>query len=210
MSQDNALINKPFIRPTPCSHLFKNYVLYDNFADLIYNNRKGVAGCGFRYQDWTVQAGTWTAASGYLEKTADTVNQDISTPCRQAYGVWEYRFRLGAAGLYDCITGIINSGTSTSTGDGYLVQVSAAADPGLFRLVRRDAGVTTIIINTTWAIDTAWHDLKVTRSAANRFDFYLDGVNKGNVIDATHTTSSYFVQDFYNINCYFDDLKVYR
>jgi len=68
MSQVNALISRPLIRPIPCSHLVHLHKLYDNFADGVAANRKGCAANGFRYQEWPVVG---------VETNIDTVNQNI-------------------------------------------------------------------------------------------------------------------------------------
>jgi len=68
MSQVNALISRPLIRPIPCSHLVHLHKFYDNFADGVAAGRHGVAANGFRYAEWTVVG---------AESNIDTVNHNI-------------------------------------------------------------------------------------------------------------------------------------
>jgi len=211
VSQDNALISKPLIRPTPCSHLFRNYVLYDNWADLIYNNRVGVAANGFRYQDWTVVSGTWTAAAGYLSSNgAGATNQFITTPCRQTVGTWEATVRIMA---FDALNaGVRFHMLYTNVNNSYAAQLYAHPVTPTVDLYLINGGAWSAIISAAWVRDNAPHVLKVTRDAAGNFELFLDGVSQGVANDVTHTTSTSVACSTYDgaVERRWDDIKVYR
>jgi len=209
MSQANTLIKRPLIRPRPVAYLGKNYFLYDNFADLIYTARKGVAANGFRYQDWTVGSGTWTAASGWLTKTAPGDEwEDIYIPSRQAYGTWEYIFKLVAASdVHGVLLYFISNETGWSASiDGYGVSIIGNNTLYISRVTN---GVGTPIINPGWVADAGAHTIKVTRDAAGNFELFFDGASVGTALDNTYTTSLYMFLRLYNSVDYIDNLEVY-
>lgn len=204
MSQQNVIGDIPLIRPRPCAYLGKNYYLYDNFADLIYNNRVGVAANGFRYQDWTVDSGTWTAANGDLRETSMGDARIIHTPSSQAYGTWEFDAKLGSV-------------AATHWYKVYFLYVDANNSYRFFyfhtgerRLIRRVATVDTVVINADIAADTANHAVKITRVGPN-WELFWDDVSVGTANAAELTTSNQFRLDVRNttVSHQFDNIRVY-
>jgi len=213
VSQQNAVIDRPFIRPRPCAYLGKNYYLYDNFADNKYENRVGVAANGFRYQDWTVQTGTWTAANGYLEKTAVlNTDQYISIPSTHNVGTWSIRARSTeqVGNAYSRLFFMNNEPSQSATSDGYYVHLSWELDPHHFQLAKAVNNVHTLLIDPPdVAYDAGWHEHKITRDAAGNFELFYDGVSTGVVNDGAVTTSDYIVIMGRRLLQNYDDLKVH-
>jgi len=210
MSQDNTLISIPTIRPRPCAYLGRNYYLYDNFADLIYNNRVGVAANGFRYQDWTAQTGTWTAANGDIRKTANAATgQYLSIPSDFTVGTWEFDFQNVAATDETYFVFMLNETTPTVTADGYFLATNrgGANNFDLWRILNN---AYLEVIAGVWVADALPHTAKVTRDRLGNFEIFLDGVSKGVGADATLTEAGYIVLWHREINTPMDNIKVYR
>jgi len=208
MSQQNVVIDRPLIRPRPVAYLGKNYYLYDNFADGLYNNRVGVAANGFRYQDWTVTSGTWSIVAGELKQTFGG-GAIITTPLTTVGTTYEFKHRIEGAGdrgsnfhimyvdatHYYYVKDIVGNGGVTSH----------------LELVKNIGAGEVIMIATDRAIDTNTHTIKVTRDAVGNFELFFDGASKGTATDNNVTTcalirieSQWFGQPFYH-----DDIKVY-
>lgn len=210
MSQQNVVIDRPLIRPRPVAYLGKNYYLYDNFADLIYTNRVGCAANGFRYQDWTVQTGTWTAAAGYLNKTAtDNTLEYISMPSRWTVGTWECDFKMAATDRSMYFVFMCNETTLTVTADGYMITVHRGGANNL-DIWEINNNVWTEIVAGAWVSDTNWHTASATRDAAGNFELFLDGASLGTGSDVTTTDSLYVICAMRGTSDLFDNMGVYR
>lgn len=156
--------------------------LFDDFADGDYTSNPV----------WTVQSGTWSAASYYLRHSSGANNYGtISTPSAIAYGAWEWEIELDVASVdYYMMINFISSSASDTNADHYDILIRG---DGLLRLRKRVSGAASDLLNPGWSQDTNKHTIKVTRDASNEFKLYLDDVLKGTVTDSAITTSSYFL-----------------
>lgn len=187
-----------------------SYLLFDDFADNVYTSRaSGHPG----YPAWTVNSGTWSAASGYLEKTASAATwQSIYTVDTNFDDmVWEFTFKLNAATSNNNLTfDLINESDRTGTADGYYFHVHGANPGGAFDLYRIDDAVPTSVINSVFAGDTDEHNVKIVRKSGGKWEIFLDDISKGTGTDNTYTTMSYIVIRSFGINDRIDNIRIYR
>lgn len=52
------------------------------------------------------------------------------------------------------------------------------------QLKKADAGTTTVVIDSTWAVDTNWHSRKATRDAYGNWELFFDGASQGTATDS--------------------------
>jgi hypothetical protein len=148
--------------------------------------------------DWIINDGsTWSAVNQYLENTAGgawrAIAHTFGGPVNDQTWTWKHKFSTLASDS-DVNFYIMTDSDSQTGADGYFVKIRNS--PNEFYLRRIDNGAAgPIIINSTWTPDTAWHDIKVTRSASGAFELFLDDVSKGTGTDTTHSTNTYiFIQ----------------
>lgn len=176
------------------------YNLYETFADGDYTSGNV----------WTVGSGTFSisasanggydGASKYLTNTGTSV---ISIPCTQAYGTWEFDFYK----INQIDIKFVGSNTAIYSGDtdNYMSQLTGSGRAALFKGV---TATTLFYSAASYIANSVWYRVKITRSAANVFTYYIKGGAYGTdyvlvsatggagtnpVTDATYTTSAYIV-----------------
>jgi uncharacterized protein (TIGR02145 family) len=147
---------------------------------------------------WTVGNGNWEVPFGQLNGSSLTIsgisassNDRIYTNSNQAYGSWDYQFKLEttAYGISSAVRYFIISSTNDLTNtNGYYVYADGA---GNLKLIRRTGATATDLISTTYSANTSWRLIKVTRNFSGLFTLFLDNVAVGTFTDNTYLTSSF-------------------
>ena len=147
---------------------------------------------------WTVGNGNWEVPFGQLNGSSLTIsgisassNDRIYTNSNQAYGSWEYQFKLEttAYGISSAVRYFVISSTNDLTNtNGYYVYADGA---GNLKLIRRTGATATDLISTTYSANTSWRLIKVTRNFSGLFTLFLDNVAVGTFTDNTYLTSSF-------------------
>jgi PKD repeat protein len=144
------------------------FMCFDDFSDNNYNANPV----------WTVVSGTWSAATGALVLSSDTVPDGITTPCSAKTFELHVSFKKPDTGVSNSeVSGMIvtdrNTGYATySHDDEYDILMNSA----------------TVIADGTWIKNTNTHIAELTRDQNSKLTTYLDGVAKANVTN-TSTTS---------------------
>ena len=109
-----------------------------------------------------------------------------------AYGEWEFWFKREASGT-DTINIMIlatESGAFNASGqDGWLVNLGDSNQFYVYEVVNGSITLKGVTANAT--VPDQWMKLKITRTTAGVFKYYLDDVYLNTFTDATNTTSKY-------------------
>jgi hypothetical protein len=152
-------------------------------------------------QNWgVVNIDTSTLGHDSLELTASSNAYEgrASTPSTQAYGSWDIDFKFEDVTSRNFAFGFISQSYNVGSPpiNSYSVEISSS---NVFKLVKYDSGSNaTILINSSWNIDTNQHLIKVIRDPDGTFNLYLDGVLKGTAKDNTITTSTQLYVDLWS------------
>jgi hypothetical protein len=139
---------------------------------------------------WSVDSGSHKVADGPAGKVFECVTDGfISIPLEGFYGTWEYDMynatTNGGIGMY------IATARSTSSWNGYGFVSSGASDQAIISKVTNSSGAA---LATGTAISVgSWHAMKLTRTPAGGFTFYVDGVSAATVTDTTYTTGAKYL-----------------
>lgn len=109
-----------------------------------------------------------------------------------AYGTWDFQVDRSASNYLriGIISNVVNSPVDGSF-DGYSFDINTS---GSVRLVRRDSGVSNIIIPGGVFSSGIVH-ARITRSPAGLFELIVNDQSQGTVVDNTHTSSKFMVFD---------------
>jgi hypothetical protein len=190
-----------------------SYLLFDDFADALSTIDSGASAYPGRnsghpgYPDWTVNSGTWSAANGYLEKTATQgTEQYIYTSYSGTSDdiVLEYQFKRYANNANAHGLQLVN----TTSGKRYYLWIT---NDGLECDLRKYDGTShSTIINGTWTADDNWHNVRVERKTGGDFELFFDNTSVGTVSgDTTETTFDQIRVQNEALNS-IDNLRIYR
>lgn len=181
---------------TTNSNIGNTFILGDDFSDGDYTSDP----------TWTVGSGTWSAADYYLKKTSASAWEYISTPSTSAVAIWEYKYKAADNNAQQFF--FMSSTTNPSTSNGYFVYLTTIA-PDRILLYRSNGGSHQQLASVNHAIDTTWHDIKITRDSSDEIKVYFDDVLKITHTDATYTSSSYVIQRAnYQNTDQIDDIRI--
>jgi len=171
------------------------FTLFDDFNDGTYSG-------------WTVVNGAWSASMGFLRSgTAGyPITQEINIPSTTAYGVWEWDFRTNGMSNSEMLFKIMSAGNGIGNNQ-YAHRVNPIE--AKYFEIRRDVGVLTYPVDSSWTRDTNWHKIKITRSQDGTFELFLDDTFKGTGIDNTITSTAMlaiFTEGVQNYD--FDNIRI--
>ncbi len=159
---------------------------------------------------WSVTSGAYTITGDEEKYLQNSTAGVISTPSTKAYGTWEFSLYKGGASNSFYSGFISDSNAAEIASNGY--SLIFYSDEGIW-FYKNNIGSENLLNNTAasyFAINT-WYRLKVTRTTAGVFTFYIKGGAFGSeswtlvdvtggsgtnpVTNNTYTTSAYFVND---------------
>ena len=151
----------------------------DNFNDGDYTSNP----------TWTVQSGAATITSGLLVNTS-TGAYVLTTPFTTEVNHWSFDFSSNTSTNYNSLKYyFILNGSNIATANGYYITFATSS----FTVYRLTAGASTQISGMNVAITSTLNDqtkIDITRSAANLFTIYVNGVSKSTFTDATYANNT--------------------
>lgn len=165
--------------------ILRKWFLIDDFADNDYTSNPV----------WTLLAGSASAATGDLVITG--TGSVLSTPYTGlTTGTWRFNASGTAGTIYFfCQTNAQTLGVPT--GGVYGVQFDSTNTRLV--LLRRNVGGTQVNLLTAAVNPTTTREVRVTRTSAGLFEFFVDGVSYGTVNDTNFTTSAYVMAGTGNV-----------
>ncbi len=145
---------------------------------------------------WTALnfGGTISAASGALvlsNTPADGLGFPlISLPFTKSVGAWRANISCSRFGQWFYFaTSNSQDGFGNPTGSGYFLNLNGAT--GTVEFNRLDGGATTVLFSVGGIAVSGTRSYRITRDGSGNFELFIDGVSKGTVTDATHTTNAF-------------------
>jgi len=136
------------------------------------------------YDDWTVLSDSWSAANNYLENDGGGSGSKIARLREYAYGYWEWDHRHDP-NFYGSKTHFASDGSaSDTTGPSNAYSINHKNENNNYRrtLDKLVDGTKTELLDLG-TYDGNWHTYRVEREDDGTFTVFVDGEDKGSVVD---------------------------
>ena len=144
---------------------------------------------------------------------SNTGGKEVYTSLNTNTGTFKIKFRNATtttATEWVFPIAIFSGGSYLSGGDYYAIFYRT--DGSAYRLEKRVGGTRSILIDSTWDGDDAWHEAKFTRDESGNLELFYDGVSKGTATNTAITsfdTLEVYYSNGVQVDGYFDDLEVF-
>lgn len=199
--------------PEPPNQFPSKMHLSDDWGDNRLTNRiqPGLYGwCDYR-PEWTILEGNMDVVNKHIEweQAADGKSR-LGNPKVLTEGTWVLDYKFDVNGNDTDGFGVL---IVHQDADNYILVRAFDSATDEIWLTKWDAGTSTNIITSALASGTSWHTQKVTRTAPDSWELFVDGVSQGTGTDSFWPTENYTgVRGFDSAGgsvCFGDNYKVY-